>query len=50
MYTRLYKTNADTARKGRYSPVAEICPPDSDSIEAGVKGNTTHITDSAKGL
>ncbi len=50
MYTRLYKTNADTARKGRYSPVAEICPPDSDSIEAGVKGNTTQITDSAKGL
>lgn len=50
MYVRLFKVNADTARKGRYSPVAEICPPDSDTVEVGVKGNSTHITDNAKGL
>ena len=53
MYTRLYAANADTAKKGRYSPVAEICPPDSDLVETGtmlIKGNSTQVTDSSKGL
>lgn len=53
MYTRLYAANADTAKKGRYSPVAEICPPDSDIVETGtflIKGNSTQVSDSSKGL
>lgn len=50
MYTRLFKSTSDTARKGRYSPVAEICPPDSDVIETGVKGHSTHHSGSTKGL
>ena len=53
MYTRLYAANAESAKKGRYSPVAEICPPDSDLIEKGtmlIKGNSTQVTESTKGL
>lgn len=53
MYTRLYAASADTAKKGRYSPVAEICPPDSDLVESGtmlIKGNSTQVADSSKGL
>ena len=50
MYARLSKTNAESAKKGRYSPVAEICPPDSDNIEIGIKGNTMLLSDSSKGV